>query len=63
MTPFEHLAVFVSIVLGLGVAHLLSAAMVATLAVSRRPAYHAAVTAAVAALFGWFIVTSALELR
>ncbi len=40
-----------------------AAAMVATLTVSRRPAYHAAVTAVVAALCFAFILESAFELR
>jgi hypothetical protein len=45
------------------VSNLVSAVMVATLAVSRRPAYHAAVTLSVAALFLAFIAQSAFELR
>lgn len=45
------------------VSNLAAAAMVASLAATRRPAYHAGVTLAVAALFGSFIVGSVLELR
>lgn len=37
--------------------------LLAVLAVSRRPALHAAVTAVVGGLFLWFIVDSALQLR
>jgi hypothetical protein len=41
----------------------LSAVLVASLAVSRRPWYHTLITLAVSALFAYFIVSSALELR
>jgi hypothetical protein len=40
-----------------------SAVLVGSLAVSARPRWHAAVTLVVAALFGYFIVAAALELR
>jgi hypothetical protein len=40
-----------------------SAVLVASLAVSRRPWYHTTVTLAVSALFAYFIVAAALELR
>ena len=40
-----------------------SAVLVASLAVSRRQWYHAAVTLALSALFAYFIVSAALELR
>lgn len=45
------------------VSNLVSCVAVASLAVSRRPAYHAAVTLAVAALFLWFIIEAAVQLR
>lgn len=44
------------------VANLVSAGLVASLAVSRRPAYHATVTLGVTALFLYFILSEALKL-
>lgn len=40
-----------------------SAVLVGSLAVTRRPAYHAAVTLALASIFLYFIVAAALQLR
>lgn len=41
----------------------IAAVLVVTLAVSRRPWYHTIVTLVITALFGYFIVSAALELR
>jgi hypothetical protein len=43
--------------------NLVAAALLVSLAVSRRPALHTAVTLVVAALFGFFIVSAAIQLR
>jgi hypothetical protein len=43
--------------------NLVAAAMLVSLALSRRPWHHAAVTIVVAGLFGFFIVSAALQLR
>ena len=43
--------------------NVVAAVLLVSLAVSRRPAHHAAVTVFVAGLFGFFIVSAALQLR
>ena len=45
------------------VSNAIAAVLVVSLAVSARPRWHAAVTLAITALFGFFLVSAALELR